>query len=71
MVDLSLWATVSGAHVEKLKAHLVQLLLQYRQHGLLDQEVCLVEILDDNVVGAAVDVQDDGLDGRLDRDEDA
>lgn len=44
--------------------------LQVRDHVLLDDEVRLVEVLDDVIVVLAVDVDDDGLDGRLALDED-
>lgn len=39
-------------------------------HVLLDQEVGVVQVFDDKVVALLVDVEDDGLDGRIDLDQD-
>jgi hypothetical protein len=50
--------------------HIFDMHLQVRDHVLLDDEVRLVEVLDDVIVFFAVDVDDDGLDGRLALDED-
>jgi hypothetical protein len=53
-------------------SYLLQLLLQHRQHRLLDEEVRFIEILNDElVVVGVVDVYQNGLDGRLTLDEHA
>ena len=54
---------------ERERAHLFQLVLQHRHHVLLNKQMRLVQILDDDVVVGAVEVHDDGLDGRLALDE--
>jgi hypothetical protein len=52
--------------------HLVQELLQLRNHVLLDDDALLVQVLDNVlVVVFAVDRHDDGLDRRVALDQDA
>lgn len=51
--------------------HLVELLLELRDHGLLDDAPLLVQVLDYVLVVLAVDGYDDGLDGGVRLDQDA
>jgi len=53
-----------------LDTHIFQLGLQQLDHVLFDDEARLVEVFDDVIVALLVDVDDDGLDGRLALDED-
>lgn len=52
-------------------SHLVELLLELRDHGLLDDAPLLVQVLDYVLVVLAVDGHDDGLDGGVRLDQDA
>lgn len=51
--------------------YILQLLFQERNHVLLNYNTLLVEILYDEVMVVAVNVDDDGLDGRIALDEHA
>ena len=52
-------------------AHVFEFLLQKGHHVFLDDDPLFVEVLDDEVVVFAVNVDDDGFDGRVALDEDA
>lgn len=51
--------------------YILELLLEELHHVLLDDDALLVEVLDDEVVVDAVDVDDDGFDGGIAFDQDA
>lgn len=51
--------------------YILQLLFQERNHVLLNYNTLLVEVLYDEVMVVAVNVDDDGLDGRIALDEHA
>lgn len=51
--------------------HIFKLLLEQRNHVLLDDNALLVEVLDDEVVVFTVNVDNDGLDGGVALDEHA
>lgn len=51
--------------------YILELLLQQGHHVLLNHDALLVQVLDDEVVVVAVDIHDDGLDGRVALDEHA
>lgn len=51
--------------------YVFEFLLEEVHHIFLDNDALLVQILDDEVVVNAVDVDDDGLDGRIALDQDA
>lgn len=50
---------------------MLKLLLQDRHHVFLDYHARVVQILNDKVVACAVNVDNDGLDGRVALDENA
>lgn len=51
--------------------YVFELLFEKVNHIFLDNDTFLVQVLDDKVVVHAVDVDDDGLDGRIALDQDA
>jgi hypothetical protein len=53
-------------HVKQVPStHIFQLLLQQRNHVLLDNNALLIQILYDKVVVLAINVDNNGLDGRI------
>jgi hypothetical protein len=51
--------------------YVFELLFEKVNHIFLDDDTLLVQVFDDKVVVNAVDVDDDGLDGRITLDQDA
>lgn len=58
---------ISRKQVKRQQAstHVFQLLLQQRNHVFLDNNALLVQILNDKVVVLAINVDYNGLDGRI------
>lgn len=54
-----------------VSTYVLEFLLEQVNHVFLHHDTFLVQILDDEVVINAIDVDDDGLDGRIAFDQDA
>ena len=54
-----------------VSTYVLEFLLEQVNHVFLNHDTFLVQIFDDEVVVDAIDVDDDGLDGRIAFDQDA